>query len=209
MQWCLVGHGRTGRAFALLRVWFCNQNHAVWCRNAAFMCCRNILRWRWRLCVDSNGTVLCRPWTNRTYVCIHVCDWNWRYCSMGYEVSISSSCPVQMHYNGNTNLRWSSLNVWNRVVLDLHDQHVCLYCCDIFEFQSKVIIRCSTQYKVFFSSSCAVQNTLQWQWRQYDLRWMYGTAVSWLLALHNQHVRQFALYCCVFKLVVFDAIQYV
>ena len=139
MQWCLVGHGRTGRAFALLRVQFHNQNHAVWCRNPAFMCCPNILRWRRRLCANSNGTVSCRSWTNRTYVCIGVwlklkvlldAVWGVNLKLISCANARCSSHPhvlSKIHYNGNDDnmifvecMARRCRGCW----LYLHNQHV-------------------------------------------------------------------------------------
>ena len=141
-----------------------------------------------------DAMVSCRSWTNRMYVCI----------GMWFKLNVLFDAVWGV------NLKLISLNVWNRVVLALHDQYVRLYCCGVCALQPKVITRCSMQYKAFISSSCAVQNTLQWQWRQYDLRWMYGTAVSWLLTLSAQSACALVcLYCCAFKFEVFDEIQYV
>ena len=122
---------RIARTFILLRVCFnltvllvwrcywCSMN-AVWDRNFTLICCPNILQlWWWWLCVDFRSLNVswdrCRIGpgrTVRTFILHHVL--------LQYDVVIilSSSCAVQIHYNG---------DAW-RLCVDLCWLNVCHGC---------------------------------------------------------------------------------
>ena len=161
----------------------------------------------------------CWPWTNRTFVCTVACL-NLKVLSLVfdtvYEVvsdfTLDCYFAFHIHYDGDD----------DSVLIFVAWMYVCMrWRCRVGSARSArtfVLLLCmwtsiKGDYKVFdavyeMSSSCDV-NTLQWQWRPCvdDLRWMYGTAVSWRLALHNQHVRQLVcLYCCAFRFEVLDTV---